>query len=265
VPDDESLDHPPKVGHDGVGSDFALSRAAPRHLKISERLADELVSEILERKLPEGARLPTESQMLEQLNVGRATLREALRLLESRGVITVRPGRKGGPVVRYPRSEDLSASLALVLKFGATGLSDILDAREALEPMLARLAAVRLTESQLEGLRHSVENMEAGAPERSVFLGEHSKFHSIIAEGSGSRVLKVFSDALKHLLDGVIVGVNYGARRRLAAVDSHVRILEALEHRDPVEAEAAMRDHLIEVGEYWKATYPNLFQDGPTP
>src|SRR5207248_1815276 len=82
------------------------------------------------------------------LGVGRTTLREALRLLETRGVLTIRAGPKGGPVVRRPSAEDFGDALALILQFEGASLSDVIEARNALEPMLARLAAPRIDADQ---------------------------------------------------------------------------------------------------------------------
>src|SRR5262245_31222726 len=87
-----------------------------RNVKTSERVARELATYIIDARLPEGAVLPVEREMLETLSISRATLREALRLLESWGLVEVRPGPKGGPVVRKPRVGELSRALTLLLQ-----------------------------------------------------------------------------------------------------------------------------------------------------
>ena len=198
--------------------------------------------------------------MVKQMGVGHATLREALRLLESRGLITIKMGREGGPVVRHPRGGDLSVALALILRFEDAGLHDILDARSGIEPLVAREAAVNITDDLLAVLRGHVDGMTEGFNEMSDFRSHHSGSHSTIGLASGSIVLRVFSDALERLLDGVVMGVDYSPRRRAAAVDSHVPILEALEARDPDGAEAAMREHIDDVGAFWRSKYAHLFE-----
>src|SRR4051794_35691803 len=90
----------------------AASVRRPRSPKTSERVARELVDHIVDNDLQEGTMLPNEKQLVEIFEVGRTTVREALRLLETRGAITIRPGPRGGPVVRRPRPDDLREGLS---------------------------------------------------------------------------------------------------------------------------------------------------------
>jgi DNA-binding FadR family transcriptional regulator len=234
----------------------SLSRA--RSPKTSERVARDLVNHIIDNNLDEGTRLPNETQLVEVFQVGRTTLREALRLLETRGVITIRPGPGGGPVVRRPRPDDLRESLTLIMQFGGASLRDVFEARTALEPMHARLAAERLTDDQIAELSASVERMRQNNKDHEVFLEENRAFHQTIAEASGSSVLCVFNQTLQSIADGSLVGVEYTARRRLAVAAAHENVVEALQSRDPLAAEEAMRSHVGEAGNFWRRKYPEL-------
>ncbi|MFI5436261.1 FadR/GntR family transcriptional regulator [Rhodococcus baikonurensis] len=236
----------------------AGSMKSSRSMKTSERVARELVNHIVDNDLAEGTKLPNEKQLVEVFEVGRTTLREALRLLETRGVITVRPGPGGGPIVRRPRGDDLREGLTLILQFGGGSLKDVLDARTALEPMMARLAADRITDEQLDELSASAERMREGSADHDVFLAENQYFHAKIAEFTGSAVLRVFNDTLKSIADGVVVGVAYTARRRLAVAAAHEKVVDALRTRDPEVAAEAMHAHVCEAGEFWNRKYPEL-------
>lgn len=236
----------------------AGSMKSARSIKTSERVARDLVNHIVENNLAEGTKLPNEKQLVEVFQVGRTTLREALRLLETRGVITVRPGPGGGPIVRRPRGDDLREGLTLILQFSGGSLKDVLDARTALEPMMARLAADRITDAQVDELSASVERMRDGAGDHEIFLSENQFFHGKIAEFTGSGVLRVFNDTLKTIADGVVVGVEYTARRRLAVAAAHEKVVDALRARDPDAAAEAMRSHVGEAGEFWNRKYPEL-------
>lgn len=227
--------------------------------KTSEIVAREIVQHIVDNDLPEGTRLPTERDMLQSLNVGRATLREALRQLETSGVITIRTGRNGGPTVRRPRMDDLSSALTLILQFEKASLRDVLQARKALEPMLARLAAENIEAEQLSMLRSSIDDMLNCLSDRLVFRRHIETFHTLIAEASGNLALRAFAGSLKAINDGAMIGVEYSLGRRKATAAAHERILKALENRDGNAAEREMRDHLDGAGRFWQSKYGGLF------
>src|SRR5215204_5074996 len=89
-------------------SDRMSGRQGRRVDKVSEVVAREILSEITEQDLQPGAKLGPESEMLERYDIGRSSLREALRILEVYGVITIKPGPGGGPVVRRLSSRDFA-------------------------------------------------------------------------------------------------------------------------------------------------------------
>src|SRR4051812_30490825 len=115
----------------------------PSARKVSDELAQRIVDMICDEELPEGYVLPTELEMLEQWGVGRASLREALRILEVQGVVHMRRGPGGGPVVRAPSRRDLARSASLHLQLHRATYADLVEARLAIEPVMARLAAER--------------------------------------------------------------------------------------------------------------------------
>lgn len=238
------------------------SNSLRRSPKTSELIARDLANHIIERDLDEGTVLPNERELIEIFGVGRTTLREALRLLETRGVITIRSGPRGGPVVRRPRPSDLGEALTLILQFEGASLADVLEARVALEPTIARLAARRITEEQVADLQKSVEVMADHVEDHEVFIAENRAFHTGVAEAAGSVVMRVFVDALKTIADGAVVGVEYQPKRRKAVAEAHQRIVDALATGDEDGAEAAMRSHLDEAGRFWTRRYTDLVERG---
>jgi DNA-binding FadR family transcriptional regulator len=232
--------------------------ARPRTPKTSERIAHDLAGHIVDAGLEEGAVLPTEKEMIEAFGAGRTTVREALRLLETRGVLTIRPGPGGGPAVRRPRPADLGGALTLILQFEQASLADVMEAREALRPMVARLAATRVTDETVAELRASVARMLEHVDDQQFFFEENARFHSLVAEASGSVVLRVFTESLKSIADGAFVGIRYNEKRRRAVALAHGRIVDALEARDPDAAAEAMHRHLRAARRYWEFEYPEL-------
>jgi GntR family transcriptional repressor for pyruvate dehydrogenase complex len=226
--------------------------------KTSVRLARDLANYISDNTIPDGTKLPTEVEMARTFGVGRTTLREALRLLEMRGVITIRVGRGGGPVVRQPQTTDLAEGLALVLQFQQATLADVVDARLLLEPAAARQAAMLVTPDLLAGLRDSVDAM-LDQPDGRTFSRENARFHSLIADTLGNPVISIYIDCLKHVHDGRPFGIQYAPKHITAVSRAHLAIIEALESRDPAASEAAMRKHLEDTKGYWSRKYSDVY------
>ncbi|MGW1991949.1 FadR/GntR family transcriptional regulator [Embleya sp. NPDC001921] len=226
--------------------------------KASQRLAQVLARPILTGALREGDRLPNEQEMMLRYEAGRPTVREALRLLEARGLITLKSGPGGGPIVRHPRKESLGESLSLLLQIEGASFGDVADARRALEPMLARRAAERITPEQVVELDETVRLLRENPGDQQVFAAQNQRFHAVVAEAARSVVLDVFASSLKALADGVRVGVTYSARKQAAVAAAHEVIVAALRTGDPDAAEAAMREHLEEAERYWRRRYPDL-------
>lgn len=212
--------------------------------KASERLARYLATSIVEGEIEEGARLPHEGEMLQQLQVGRATLREALRLLEVWGLVVIRTGPGGGPTVRRPSTGEFAEQLAMMLQFQQLTLQDVSDARLALEPMMARLAAERITPDQLANLRDSIEIMSNSYEDPTEFWSQNARFHSAVAEAGDSRIITMFVDALKFIGDGASSGVRYERPELEEVVHAHTKIVDLLEAGDVEGAAASMHRHL---------------------
>lgn len=221
-----------------------MSAFRQRTPKASERLARHLASSIVEGEIEAGARLPHEGEMLAQLQVGRATLREALRLLEVWGLVVIRTGPGGGPTVRRPSAGEFAEHLALMLQFQQLTLQDVSDARLALEPMMARLAAERITPEQLAELRDSIEIMTRSYDDPTEFWAQNARFHSGVAYAGDSRVISMIVDALKFIADGASSGVAYDRSALEEVVQAHTKIVDLLEARDADGAAQAMHVHL---------------------
>lgn len=228
--------------------------------KASELIARQLADQILEHELAPGDRLSNERAMMEEYEAGRTTVREALRLLETRGVITIRRGPGGGAIVRRPRAEDLGEALTLLLQFEGASLQDVMDARVAIEPTIARFAAERITEEEVDMLQATVDEMRSKAGVHRVFQEQNWQFHSQVSRASRSVVLSVHVDSLKSILDGAIVGVRYDTKRHFAVADAHQRIVDALRSRDADASVVAMRQHLSEANQYWATMYGGLMK-----
>lgn len=229
-----------------------------RPQKTAMLLAQRIVADINARGNTVGDRLPPERAMLEEYEVGRGTLRESLRFLELQGVISLKPGPGGGPVVVKPDASSLATSLTLLLQFANAPFRTIAEARGGLEPMMAQLAAQRMGEDQLVDLRLSVDTMHEHLDNQAVFLEENKRFHDVIARGSGNAMFGYVIDALLGILDGSAIGIDYPERRRKAVHEAHLRIFEAIASRDAASSADAMADHISQYLLYAEKKFPDV-------
>jgi GntR family transcriptional repressor for pyruvate dehydrogenase complex len=246
-----SLNRPRTRGRDGL-----------RPQKTAALLAQRIVGEITDGGLQQGSPLPPEKTMLEEYGVARGTLREALRFLEIQGVITIKTGPGGGPIVNRPGSRHLASIIAMMLQLEQASFRTVLEARVVLEPELARRAAARATDEQAEELHQSVVRMRETLADEHAFVEENALFHELIAEIAGNPVFTMVLASLTWICDGTPLGVQYPPASREAVVAEHARIHRAIAARDADRAGAAMSVHMGDFAAYLEAKYPQVL-DAP--
>ncbi len=232
-----------------------------RPQKTAVIVAQRIVDDIFKEQKGPGDRLPPERLMLEEYDVGRGTLRESLRFLELQGVISLKPGPGGGPVVEQPDATSLATSLTLLLQFSNAPFRTIAEARVGLEPMMAQLAAERMPAVTAEALQNSVDRMHDNLTDQAIFLEENKRFHELIAHGSGNAMFGYLVDALLDILDGSAIGIDYPENRRGAVHKAHATIAEAILSKDPSASAAAMLDHIDQYVRYAEKKFPEVLNE----
>jgi DNA-binding FadR family transcriptional regulator len=227
-------------------------------------IAQRIVGDIDRMSLRPGAKLPSERVMLEEYGVGRGTLRESLRFLELQGVLSLRPGPGGGPVVQRPDAGNLATTMVLLLQFADAPFRVIVEARSGLEPVMAYLAAQRISPEALERLDDSIQAMERSLADRTAFLEADKRFHDVIAWSSGNAMFGYVVDALLGIMDGTVRGIDYPRHRRSAILEAHRRIHAALRDQDAPGARAAMQEHIDEYLRYAERKYPDVLKQRVT-
>jgi DNA-binding FadR family transcriptional regulator len=242
-----------------VRRSITLSNRRP--LKRSELIARELAQYIVDSRLSPGAMLPREHEMIEQLGVGRTTLREALRLLESRGIITIRSGPSGGPVVRQPQPSDLMEALTLILQFQRGTLREVHEARAWLEPVASRMATPLITKSELKRLQEVNDAMRAEIETGGTGIMDlNQQFHQVIAASCSNVVVQTFTETLLTVAESGVSELYNSDQLKRAVVDEHDEIIKALRSKDPDRAESVMRWHLEEATKRRLTENPGLME-----
>lgn len=235
-----------------------IARSRPQ--KISMMVAQQIMRDVASSGAKPGDQLSPERVMLETYQIGRGTLREALRLLEFQGAIALKPGPGGGPVLLSPDASHLGSSLLLLMQLRGAPYRTIVEVRLALEPPTSRLAASRADPEMLEQLEASIVQMRDGLEDETTFLEANKDFHNIIAWGSDNPMLGYFNESLLGIMDGTAIGIDYPTRRRTAILKAHEEIFEAMRNRDPDEAEARMRSHIDAYVLYAEKRFPDMLE-----
>jgi DNA-binding FadR family transcriptional regulator len=212
---------------------------------MAQIVASEIVRDIVELGLKAGDQLPTEAEMLEQFDVGRASLREALRLLESYGLISIRQGQNGGPQVTALRPEDLARTLAFYFHISGATYGELVEARLVIEPVMARLAAERQDPESMRQLRETMEREQAASYQDAEHVRRADDFHYMVSGMSGNRVLDLIGRGLRALYqDRIGFGIQLPEEVRPNTRRLHKEIGEAILQGQGDLAAARMATHL---------------------
>ncbi|MGP0063216.1 MAG: FadR/GntR family transcriptional regulator [Isosphaeraceae bacterium] len=217
-------------------------------IRAHEAILAQFQRKILEGELVPGDRLPSERQMMETFGVSRPTVREALRVAESLGLVAIRHGDPGGPRVLGQPSVGVTRVLDGLLSAERTSVAELLEARMVLEGAAARLAAARPA-ADLGPLEEAYRAMEQ-APDFARFVEADALFHRRVAEVGGNRLLVVILTALRdpivRLITEGLSGVTEAAARA-KILRTHGEILKAIRARDAAAADRRSRRHLFDL------------------
>jgi GntR family transcriptional repressor for pyruvate dehydrogenase complex len=214
--------------------------------KTYELVADRLAGLIGDRSLRAGDQLPTERELTESFAVGRSSIREALRMLESQGVIM--PASGGAFVVATP-ANPLHSSLRLLLSIDEVQIHEVFELRLMLECEAAALAATRRSSEHLEGMDRATEAMSVSLAqgESGSFIDADLRFHLAVAEAAGNRLLVHTMHAVREAIRLALSTVFPIPGSPVHAVEEHHAVRAAIADGDAGAAREAMRAHLVRV------------------
>ena len=220
-----------------------------RPLKLSDQVTRVLAGRIVNGDL---GLPPTEQDICAEFGVSKTTAREVIGALASRGLVTVRHGRRMEirPVSEWNHLDPLLLELNHDPASVRRTLGDLHDLRMLLEPEIAARAALMATDEQLERMQHAVERMEELEDDPDAYLEVDVDFHSELASATGNVVLAFVLDSVRELLR-VSRRITNLINKMPETTLAHRRIYEALVAREPETARQAMSAHLLTVTEVW--------------
>jgi len=225
-------------------SDKTTIRSPIERRKTYELVADRLTEEISSRILEPGDLLPPERELVASFGVGRSSVREALRMLEARGLIE---GRGNGTFAVAQLTNPLNHSLNLLLEADEADVAELFEIRRILEGESAALAAARRTRSQLDRMAEAIDGMVAGLSSEEEFINADLHFHLNIAEATRNRVAIHLMDAIRGLLQRALSSSYHVSGSPERAIEMHRLILEAIRDRRPDVARERMQKHVDSV------------------
>lgn len=214
-----------------------------------EQIVDSIKKMIIEGELEAGTFLPSERELSIQLGVNRFSLREALQVAKSHGLITVGRGKR--PQVAGSSPNAAAEIISTTIERSKTSLFDLIEARQCLECQIVRLASERVTTSDIQMLEENVAQLEESVAQLEEHRGDVSdciendvQFHNILVKASRNIVFEIMLSPLAQALRESRKQTMMKADGRFGAINGHRLILNAIKAHDAEGAAMAMSEHL---------------------
>lgn len=218
---------------------------AIKKTRIHEEVFSQIRELIKEGRFKAGDQLPSERELAETFRVSRTSVREALRALESQGLIVSRTGM-GNFVADLP-VESLVGPLARMLIDEKKALADVFEMRKLIEPHIAALAAARATARDVAQLKRIVAKQTEAVSRGETGVDADAELHLSIGRATQNQALQKLISGLMELLSPSREESLQTPERRQASIDAHRRIIHAIEKHDETRARSAMLHHIEEV------------------
>jgi GntR family transcriptional repressor for pyruvate dehydrogenase complex len=243
----------PHAGPPGGGGAGARSRRkAPliepiRKTRIAEEIADRIRVLILDGTMPAGRPLPSERLLATRFGVSRGSVRDALRMLETIGLIETRHGQ--GTFPHELTVDRLVVPLASVLSYRRDLQDELLDVRRMFEPAVARVAATRMSDQDLADLQRILETQRRKLKTHRSAIVEDTAFHAVLARATQNRVVMRIMETLNDLLVESRKRTLQQKGRPERSLEGHEAVVAALRRGDADGAALAMHSHIDQIAE----------------
>jgi GntR family transcriptional repressor for pyruvate dehydrogenase complex len=211
--------------------------------RLSDQIRDEIKRMILRCDLKRGVKLPTEEQLAAQLKVSKVSVREALRNLETEGLIEKRRGMHGGSFVAHPGSEKMGEWVVNYFRVGMITPEELVDFRTTLEPALVALAVDRRTDKDLKAIKALIDEIDQGVGRGKLNTHKAVEFHRLIGEACHNRLISMVMEALVKVFEEILAKVPRTLEDAKYDLDHCKKIYQTLVQRKKVKAQDLMVEH----------------------
>ena len=224
--------------------------------KVSDNIIAQIRDAILSGKVKPGDRLASEKELIEQFGVSKATMREALRVLEVIGLLEIRKGISGGAFIAEVDMRTTLHAIVNFLHFQTVSIKEITMLRYLIEPSVAQVAAAKRTNKDIEKLEKVIgETITPGDTE----VSKEISFHRYLARMTENTILTLTIDMIDNLLKSMKTKIGLPPEFYEYVRDAHNIILNCMIQRDGLAAKIAMANDVVGVGRYL-----SKFTDTPT-
>jgi GntR family transcriptional regulator, transcriptional repressor for pyruvate dehydrogenase complex len=229
-----------------------------RDLGLADRVANQLLDRIVSQQFHPGDRLPPEREIGEALGVSRSVVREAIRILNGKGVLSVKSG--SGVVVTAVDRQNVVETMKLFIHAqgglhpgGSFSYDEIHEVREMVEVRVTGLAAQRATEQDLVELRQAFREMDENVGSPETLSDKDVEFHRTIARSAHNELYLIMLDSIGDVLLEIRLEALSHKERRTEVLAHHQRILDAILSHDSEAARRAMAEHLEDSASFWRS------------
>lgn len=212
-----------------------------KNQKIYEIVMEQIKDIVKKGELNSGDKLPSERDLCEKLEVSRTSVREALKALQMLGLIESKHG--GGNYIKENFEDSLLEPLSIVFLLLGSKSKDVLELRKIIEPQIAALAAINITNEQLIELKEIMNELNS-TMDAEISASLDKKFHYKIAQASGNNLISTIIFSISSLIEKYIENSKVHALNKELVKIQHEEIWKALETKDGAAAAIAVRKHL---------------------
>jgi DNA-binding FadR family transcriptional regulator len=212
--------------------------------RVSQVIVDQIKLLIRDGRLTPGDRLPSERELCQRFGVSRVTVREALRVLEAGGLLTIRVGAHGGAFLTTPSAERLGEGLADLMSLAPLTAANVTEARIIIELGILPLAVERATDEDLTALFAMIEEAEKAVDADAYTVEMSAAFHIRVAECTHNPAVEMLVQSFHGPLLMSLAEAHSGAPMSHRGIDEHRKLAQAIRDRDVAAARAVMTSHL---------------------
>lgn len=214
-----------------------------RQVRASGEIVSQIERAIFDGELKTGDRLESERELAERFGVSRITVRDALRVLEARGLVHVKVGASGGAFVSDTNVDQVAESISTMILLRRMTLSGVAEARTVVETATCELAAERADVAAIERIEREVERGRSVVREQAPHTEASMDFHVAVADASKNELLAATVAAYRDLLVQTLHDMR-DVRSAKTTQRAHEEILDAIRTHDPEAARSLMLEHL---------------------